>query len=294
MILLDVTLRDGGHCCDFEFSDHLMGTLLKKLDSSSVDYVEVGYRNGFLNGNKMLGKAAFCPNDFLLWCRNKLRKSKLAVMAHPTKINESDLEQLKLAKVDLLRLCFSNTGLHAATIKLIKFCNQLNLPISINITHGSKYSLIKLKEIMSDFALAGADCLYLADSNGSCLPCYIGDIFSSVSENVTTPLGFHGHDNLGLAQTNTLTALGNGASMIDASLLGLGKGGGNLQIERFVAYLQKVGNQQYDLAAVIEGAEILAKTFRQREFTLRDGRRGIDDLSSFEYEKRYPSLTRCH
>ena len=52
-------------------------------------------------------------------------------------------------------------------------------------------------------------------------------------------VGFHAHNNLGLAIGNTMTAIEAGADQIDGTLRGLGAGAGNAQTEVLAAVLNK-------------------------------------------------------
>jgi 4-hydroxy 2-oxovalerate aldolase len=54
-------------------------------------------------------------------------------------------------------------------------------------------------------------------------------------------VGFHAHNNLSLAVANSLAAIDAGASYIDATLLGLGAGAGNTQMEVLAGVLQRKG-----------------------------------------------------
>lgn len=60
-------------------------------------------------------------------------------------------------------------------------------------------------------------------------------------KNINIELGFHPHNNLHFANANALMAIDSGASIIDGSLLGIGKGLSNLHIEKFAALLIKLG-----------------------------------------------------
>jgi hypothetical protein len=55
------------------------------------------------------------------------------------------------------------------------------------------------------------------------------------------PIGFHAHNNLGLALPNTLSAFQNGATWLDASVLGMGRGAGNTILENLVVALEQKG-----------------------------------------------------
>ena len=63
----------------------------------------------------------------------------------------------------------------------------------------------------------------------------------AVRNAVCIPVGFHAHNNLGLAMANSLAAAGEGADYIDATLRGLGAGAGNTQIEVLAGALQMSG-----------------------------------------------------
>ena len=53
------------------------------------------------------------------------------------------------------------------------------------------------------------------------------------------PIGFHGHNNLSLSVANSLAAIAAGASFIDATVGGIGRGAGNTQMEILLSVLQK-------------------------------------------------------
>ena len=59
-------------------------------------------------------------------------------------------------------------------------------------------------------------------------------------EHLSVPVGFHAHNNLGLAIGNSLAALKAGASFVDGSLGGLGAGAGNTSTEMLIAVLNKM------------------------------------------------------
>ena len=79
---------------------------------------------------------------------------------------------------------------------------------------------------------------------------------SVLTEKLCIPVGFHAHNNLGLAIANSLAAISEGASYIDGSLRGLGAGAGNAQIEVLQAVLQRQGcDSGADFEVLMETAE---------------------------------------
>lgn len=86
----------------------------------------------------------------------------------------------------------------------------------------------------------GADVVYVVDSAGGMIGDEIAKYFYEIkSINPKIKLGFHGHDNLGLANSNALLAEKLGFDIIDCSLQGIGRSAGNTVLEQFVATLVK-------------------------------------------------------
>ena len=54
-------------------------------------------------------------------------------------------------------------------------------------------------------------------------------------------IGFHGHNNLQMGLANTIRAIEVGVDSIDATILGMGRGAGNLNMELLLTYLNKKG-----------------------------------------------------
>ena len=103
----------------------------------------------------------------------------------------------------------------------------------------------------------GADYINLADSAGYLLPEDVKARIKAVMDAVEVPVGFHAHNNLGMAAANTVAAVKSGATYIDATLRGLGAGAGNTQLELISGVLQRIG---YDSGTDFYGLMDLAQT----------------------------------
>jgi 4-hydroxy 2-oxovalerate aldolase/long-chain acyl-CoA synthetase len=90
----------------------------------------------------------------------------------------------------------------------------------------------------------GADLVYIVDSAGGMFSDEIKADFQAIRKVSDIPIGFHGHDNLGLAIANSLEGVKMGVEFVDSSLQGLGRSSGNASTEILVGALQKMG---YDL-----------------------------------------------
>lgn len=285
--LLDVSLRDGGHRSNFHFSDQQLVTILNCLDSAAIDYIEIGYRNGALHPIKGIGRAGLSDNQYVKFCRDHVTRSKIAIMAHPENLQIEDLHELKDLGIDLLRLCISR-GQQERAFPLLKVAHEIGLKTSLNLIHISYYASDELERVVKDSIKHHPDMIYFADSNGSMLTPRLSDLFSNYCSKYPLSFGFHAHDNIGLAQTNSIAALSAGAQYVDASLAGMGKGTGNLRIEFFVAYLEAMKLGHYHLPPLLQAANYVREELKvgQEPIAMDEFIRGIADLSTADL-KRY-------
>jgi 4-hydroxy 2-oxovalerate aldolase len=101
---------------------------------------------------------------------------------------------------------------------------------------------IREKLLTEDFL----DFLCFADSYGALTPDYVKKIvtlFRNMNPNIM--IGFHTHDNMSMSMANTITAIENGADIVDGTYTGIGRGGGNLRLELITLYLAL--NKKYDV-----------------------------------------------
>lgn len=284
--MIDVTLRDGGYKTNFHFLDCELRTILSSLDDSNIEYIEVGYRNGSLHPIKNIGSAGICDKKYLEKCRNLIKKSKLAVMFHSKNMFDDDLKELVDCGVDLVRICIPKNN-YKKSLEFIEKSKAHGFSVSVNVTRASQYSEEEMSDFLSLIASYCVDMIYFADSNGSMHPSDVKSIYEKYSTTIGVPLGFHAHDNLGLAQANTLAAISGGASFIDASLAGIGKGVGNLKLEFFISYLHAIGIKKYDIERILFASNFVQDNFmsKNNKISMKQLLMGICNLSIDEIEK---------
>jgi 4-hydroxy 2-oxovalerate aldolase len=85
----------------------------------------------------------------------------------------------------------------------------------------------------------GAEAIIIMDSTGTYMPDDVFERISMLVESLAIPVGFHGHNNLGLSVANSLIASKCGAKIIDACICGFGAGAGNTPLELIIPVLEK-------------------------------------------------------
>jgi isopropylmalate/homocitrate/citramalate synthase len=230
--LLDVTLRDGGFEVDFSWPAEMLAQLPAALSPVGADIVELGYLGGVPreHGVGRPGVGAFLQPEHLAAAADS--GARLAAMVHPAALDaEIDLRAYAAAGLSLLRLVYHPAWLGTLR-RLAGRARDQGLAVSANIALASRYQrdeLLRHAEHVN--ATVGPDILYLADTCGAMLPSQVTDLITSFREATGTPVGFHAHDFLSLAYANALAASAAGATYLDVSVLGMGRGGGNLQAE---------------------------------------------------------------
>lgn len=236
MQILDCTLRDGGYYTDWDFDESAVGAYVRSLNHLPVDYIEVGYRQN--PADEYIGCFGYCPVSVLRRIREQTTK-KLAVMLNEKNTSVGDLPRLVsplLGIIDMVRIATAPSRI-AAAMTLARWLKQSGFEVALNLMYMSSWD----DTLWDDLSQADGiiDVINMVDSYGSVMPSDIAPAIQRMRGATTCKIGFHGHNNLQLAFANTIAAIDSGADIIDSTLLGMGRGAGNLHTELLLAYLNK-------------------------------------------------------
>lgn len=242
--LLDCSLRDGGYYNDWDFTDEFVRNYLHSLNYLPVDYIEIGYLSPNLSGYK--GKYYYLNSNQLDWIKSQTTK-KLALMIDVKNIIDQEdfviTNAEVLDKVDLVRLATDYKDFEKS-VKLSKLLKSNGLDVAVNLMKFGEIILnVEFKEKVK-LIEPYIEYLYIVDSYGSLYPNDIVKIIKTIKEVSPLKIGFHGHNNLELAFSNTLSAIDNDVSIVDATFTGMGRGAGNLKMELLIMYVKSKLNQK--------------------------------------------------
>lgn len=238
--ILDCTLRDGGYYNFWDFNDNVVSSYVEAMNHLPIDYLEIGYRNN--PSDEYLGKFGYTPVPVLKQIRKQCTK-KLALMINEKSTLPADLDSLLkpvVGMVDMIRIAIDPKNIDRAVV-LAKAVKNYGFEVGFNVMYMSTW--LANKEFIEKLSQINgvAELFCMVDSFGGITPNEVKKIISIVRSKTTCPIGFHGHNNLQMSLINTLTAIECGVDYVDATILGMGRGAGNLNMELLLTYLNKDG-----------------------------------------------------
>ena len=230
---LDCTFRDGGYYTNWDFDRRVTAAYLEGISLLPIETVEIGYLNGPREG--YYGQYYFLSTPMVERIRELLApKQRLSVMIDAKSHRPEKLASIvsgMSGKVDLVRIAVAPTDLSHGLALATRLC-ELGFDVGVNVMHLSRFSGDETRLAELAMFTGVASIVALVDSFGACEPHEVRSAVQRLRELLPeTAIGFHGHDNLGLAFANSLAAIDAGASVIDGTISGMGRGAGNTRME---------------------------------------------------------------
>jgi 4-hydroxy 2-oxovalerate aldolase len=241
IIISDPSLRDGNHCVKHQISLESVKRYCKFADDAGIPIVEVGHGNGLGASSLLIGQMPHSDKDILTAARENLKKAKLGIHIIPgmATIKKDIIPAIDLG-VDVFRVACHCTEANI-TKPHIEFLKNRGKEVFGVLMMSA---LADVKTLTSEFKKMeeyGVSAVIIMDSTGTYLPNDVRERVKSLKDNLSVDVGFHGHNNLGLAVANSLVAVEEGANIIDACVRGFGAGAGNTQLEVIIPVLEKNG-----------------------------------------------------
>lgn len=257
LVVSDPTLRDGNHAVAHGLTPAQVAAYARAADAARVPIVEVGHGNGLGASSLQVGVAAASDRELLAAARAALTTAKLSVHAIPGFATiERDIAPALAEGVDIVR-----SGVHCTeadlTARHIAYVRESGRTAHgvLMMTHMAEPGT--LAEEAAKLVSYGAQAVIMMDSAGALLPADVRARVEALLATIDVPVGFHAHNNLGMAIANSLAAVEAGATILDGTARGFGAGAGNAQLEVLVPVLERHGYQTgIDLYRVLECGDL--------------------------------------
>ncbi len=238
--VLDCTVRDGGLMNKWQFPDDFVKAVYNACAASGVDYMEIGYKSNEKSfSRKEFGKWRFCDDKDIKDIIGKNdTKLKLSAMADIGRIEPEDINPKAESMLDMIRVACYVHQIDKA-IWLAEHCMDKGYEVTINIMAVSTVMERDLNEALEDVNKSKVPIIYLVDSFGSMYCEQIELLIKKYMERLPgKTIGIHMHNNMQLAFSNTITGIIHNCNMLDATMLGIGRGAGNCPLEVLLSFLK--------------------------------------------------------
>lgn len=262
--IIDATLRDGMHAVSHQFTPDQMAAIAERLDKAGVKTIEVTHGDGLGGSSMQYGFAKSTDAEYIAAVSKVVKNANISVLLLPGIGTIEDLEVAIKAGAKTVRVATHVTEADIAE-QHIKYAKENGLEAIGFFAMSHMASPEKIAEQAKLMESYGADMVIMADSAGTMLPNEVKSKISAIKAAISIPVGFHGHNNLGLAIGNSLAAIEAGAVSIDGTIRGLGAGAGNAQLEVLIAVLEKAGfSTGVDFYKVMDAAAEVLEPLMQR------------------------------
>lgn len=253
--LLDTTLRDGSYVIDFQFTPTDTINIGKALKNAGVDFIEIGHGLGLGAGSKPHMKSPATDEKYLEAAAQHLGDSVWGMFFIP---GIGQLEDIDLAASYGMKFIRIGTDVDHSEIseKYIQRAKQHGMYVASNFmkTYALDFKDVAERAVMAE--KFGADIVCIVDSAGGMFPADVEGYFKAIKDKTSIAVGFHGHNNMGLAMANTLKAVELGCDVVDTSIRGMGRSAGNAVTEMLLFSMDRMGQtMKTDVHQILQIAE---------------------------------------
>jgi len=242
--LVDVTLRDGSHTVRHQFTAEQVTAVTRGLISAGVEVIEVSHGDGLGGSSLTYGRSLVGEMELIGAAVREAAgtSARIAVLLLPGIGTVDELEEAWERGARVVRVATHATEAdiaidHIGKAREIGFETYGFLMMAHMVAPDELAEQAKIQEA------AGATAVYCTDSAGALTPRSAAARVDALRRSLAaaTRVGFHAHNNLGLAVGNTIAAIEHGAELIDAATRGVGAGAGNCATEAIAAAADKLG-----------------------------------------------------
>ncbi len=263
LIIFDTTLRDGEQSPGASMTCDEKLRIAKMLERMRVDVIEAGFpiasKGDFeaveriaqtIQTATICGLARALKKD--IDCAGQALKSAKQPRIH-TFIATSEIHMQK-------KLCMTPEQVLEHAVSAVKTARQYTNDVEFSPEDAGRSDIDYLCRVIEAVIKAGATTINIPDTVGYSIPFQFGELIKALIERVPNSdqavFSVHCHNDLGLAVSNSLSAVLNGARQVECTINGIGERAGNAALEEIVMCV-KTRQDVFDCDSNIDTKQIL-------------------------------------
>ena len=260
--VFDTTLRDGEQVPGAKLNKKQKLEIANQLARLGVDVIEAGF-------------PCSSPED-LQAVKAVAEQVKGPIIAGLARAVQRDIDQaweaLKPAERPRIHVFLGSSDIHLQkklrrdresalqmAVDAVRYAKRYCEDVEYSTEDGSRTEFEYLCKIIEAAVQAGATVINVPDTVGYAVPEEYGDLVRRLRERVPALdrviLSVHCHNDLGLAVSNSLSAIRNGADQVECTINGIGERAGNASLEEIVMVL-KTREASYQVHTDVRTQEI--------------------------------------
>ncbi len=260
--IFDTTLRDGEQVPGAKLNKRQKIEIAQQLANLGVDVIEGGF-------------PCSSPEDLqaVKAIAEQVKGPTIAGLARAVQADiDSAWEALRHAERPRIHVFLGSSDIHLQkklrrdresamemAVAAVRYAKRLCNDVEYSTEDASRTDFDYLCRVVEAAVKAGATVINIPDTVGYAIPEEFGSLIRTLRERVSALdnviLSVHCHNDLGLAVSNSLAAIRNGASQVECTVNGIGERAGNASLEEIVMILRtRLG--VYDVHTDIRTQEI--------------------------------------
>jgi 4-hydroxy 2-oxovalerate aldolase len=263
--VLDCTIRDGGLVNDHHFDLDFVKRVYETAVEAGIDVLELGYKaDRKVFPESTAGAWKWCTEDDLRRVvADRPDGIKLSVMADAERCDyHTDIPPRDQSVISIIRVaCYIHQV--PTALDMIKDAHDKGYETTFNLMAVSTVQEREMMDALEVVAASPVKVIYVVDSYGSFYSEQIRDLttrYFGLAKAAGKEVGIHAHNNQQLAYANTIEAMLNGATWLDSTIHGLGRGAGNCPTELLLGFLK---NPKFHVRPVLQCVEELFLPLRK-------------------------------
>ncbi|MEI7011765.1 2-isopropylmalate synthase [Leptospira licerasiae] len=271
--IFDTTLRDGEQCPGAAMSENEKIEIALQLAKMNVDVIEAGF-------------PVSSPVQFQAVQRisREIEGPIIAALARAVRPDlEAAAKAIIPAKKRRIHTFIASSPIHMKfklgkepsevlkmAVEAVKICRDHVDDVEFSPEDATRSEPEFLRELCEAVIEAGATTINIPDTVGYTTPYEYGELFKFLIQNVKGSdkaiFSAHCHNDLGLATSNSLAAIQNGARQVECTVNGIGERAGNTAMEEVVMAL-RTRKDKFGIETKINTEEIAKASYLVKTIT---------------------------